>query len=74
LTKLPRVSGRECIDALTRAGFAVRRQQSSHVILRRSEPFTQLVVPDHRELDRGMLRAILRQAGLSVDEFVGLLR
>jgi len=74
LTKLPRVSGRECIDALTRAGFLIRRQQSSHVILRRDEPFTQLVVPDHRELDRGTLRAILRQAGLSVEEFVGLLR
>lgn len=61
-------------DALTRAGFIVRRQQSSHVILRRTDPFTQLVVPDHRELDRGTLRANLRQAGLSVEEFVALLR
>jgi predicted RNA binding protein YcfA (HicA-like mRNA interferase family) len=74
LTKLPRVSGRECIDALTRAGFVVRRQQSSHIVLRRDEPFAQVVVPDHRELDRGTLRAILRQAGLTVEEFVGLLR
>jgi predicted RNA binding protein YcfA (HicA-like mRNA interferase family) len=74
LTKLPRVSGRECIAALTRAGFVVRRQESSHIVLRRSEPFAQLVVPDHRELDRGTLRAILRQAALSVDAFVELLR
>ena len=74
MTKLPRVSGRECIAALTRAGFTVRRQQSSHVVLRRDEPFAQLVVPDHHELDRGTLRAVLRQAGLSVEEFVGLLR
>jgi predicted RNA binding protein YcfA (HicA-like mRNA interferase family) len=74
LTKLPRVSGRECIDALTRAESAVRRQQSSHVVLGRVEPFAQLVVPDHRELDRGTLRAILRQAGLSVEQFVEFLR
>jgi predicted RNA binding protein YcfA (HicA-like mRNA interferase family) len=43
------------------------------MILRRDDPFAQLVVPDHKELDRGTLRAILRQAGVSVNEFVGLL-
>ena len=43
------------------------------MILRRTEPFAQVVVPDHRELDRGTLRAILRQAGLSVAEFAELL-
>jgi predicted RNA binding protein YcfA (HicA-like mRNA interferase family) len=43
------------------------------MILRRDDPFTQLVVPDHKELDRGTLRAILRQAGVGVEEFVGLL-
>jgi len=74
LTKLPRVSGRECIDALRRAGFTVRRQESSHIVLRRNDPLTQLVVPDHRELDRGTLRAIIRQSELTVEEFVELLR
>jgi predicted RNA binding protein YcfA (HicA-like mRNA interferase family) len=43
------------------------------MILRRDDPFGQLVVPDHKELDRGTLRAILRQAGVDVEEFVGLL-
>jgi predicted RNA binding protein YcfA (HicA-like mRNA interferase family) len=43
------------------------------MVLRRDEPFGQVVVPDHRALDRGTLRAILRGAGLSVDEFVALL-
>jgi predicted RNA binding protein YcfA (HicA-like mRNA interferase family) len=43
------------------------------MILRRQEPFAQLVVPDHAELDRGTLRAIIRQAGLTVDEFNKLL-
>ena len=73
MSKLPRVSGRECVLALEKAGFSIRRQESSHVILRRSEPFAQLVVPDHKELDRGTLRAIIRQSGLTVESFVSLL-
>jgi len=73
MSKLPRVSGRECVRALVRAGFCVRRQEGSHIILRHDAPFAQVVVPDHPELDRGTLRAIIRQTGLSVDEFVALL-
>ena len=72
MSRLPRVSGRECVKALEKVGFYVKRQESSHIILRRDEPFAQVVVPDHKELDRGTLRAIIRQAGLSVDEFVKL--
>lgn len=73
MNALPRISGRECIKALGKAGFTLKRQEGSHIILRRASPFGQVVVPDHKELDRGTLRAIIRQAGLSVDEFVGLL-
>jgi len=73
MIKLPRVSGRECVRALLSAGFVVRRQKSSHIVLRRVSPFVQVVVPDHDELDRGTLRAIIRHAGLSVDQFVQLL-
>ena len=73
MTKLPRVSGRECAKALAKVGFALRRQEGSHMILRREGPFAQVVVPDHRELDRGTLRAILRQAGMDVSEFLELL-
>lgn len=61
------------MKALSRAGFSLRRQHGSHMILRRDEPFTQLVVPDHKELDRGTLRAIIRQASLTVDQFINLL-
>jgi len=43
------------------------------MVLRRDDPFAQVVVPDHKELDRGTLRAIIRQAGLSVDEFSNLM-
>jgi predicted RNA binding protein YcfA (HicA-like mRNA interferase family) len=70
---LPQISGRDCVKALTKAGFYIKRQQGSHIILRRDEPFGQVVVPDHKILDRGTLRAIIRQIGLSVDEFLELL-
>ncbi len=73
MSKLPRVSGSEVVAALSKIGFYVRRQRGSHMILRRDEPFAQTTVPNHRELDSGTLRAILRQIGLSVDEFSGLL-
>jgi len=72
MIKLPRISGQECIKALLKAGFYLKRQQGSHIILRRDEPFSQLVVPDHKELDRGTLRAIIRQADLSVEDFISL--
>ncbi len=73
MSGLPRISGRECVKALEKAGFVFRRQEGSHIILRRNEPFGQVVVPDHKELDRGTLRAIIRQAGISVEEFTKLL-
>jgi predicted RNA binding protein YcfA (HicA-like mRNA interferase family) len=73
VSKLPRVSGHECVRALEKAGFFIRRQEGSHIILRRNEPFVQVVVPDHKELDRGTLRAIIRQSGLTVEDFVASL-
>ena len=73
MTGLPRTSGRACVKALGKAGFYLKRQHGSHMIVRRDEPFAQVVVPDHKELDRGTLRAIIRQAGLGLEEFVGLL-
>jgi predicted RNA binding protein YcfA (HicA-like mRNA interferase family) len=74
MSKLPVVSGKECIRVLGKAGFYFKRQEGSHITLRRDNPFTQVVVPVHKELDRGTLRAIIRQTGLSVDEFIKLLR
>jgi len=73
MSSLPRISGRECVKALLKVGFVERRQHGSHIILRRDKPFAQLVVPNHRELDRGTLRAIIHQAGLNVEEFVQLM-
>jgi len=73
MSKLPRIFGRKCIKTLERAGFQVLRQRGSHIILRRDFPFAEVVVPNHKELDRGTLRSIIRQAGFSVDEFVNWL-
>ncbi len=73
MSGLPRISGRECASALGKAGFHIQRQHGSHMILRRNEPFAQIVVPDHKELDRGTLRAIIRQANITLEEFTKLL-
>ena len=73
MTGLPRISGRGCARALGKIDFYLKRRQSSHMILRRDEPFAQVVVPDHKELDRGTLRAIIRQASLSVKDFLRLM-
>jgi predicted RNA binding protein YcfA (HicA-like mRNA interferase family) len=74
MSKLPLVSGKECVKALERAGFYFKRQEGSHIILRRDDPFAQVVVPAHKELDRGTLRGIIRQAGLNVEEFTNFLK
>ncbi len=73
MSKLPQVSGSDVVRALQKLGFTVRRQQGSHIILRRDEPFAQTVVPNHRQIDRGTLRAILRQSEVSAEEFIGQL-
>lgn len=75
MSKLPVVSGRQAVKAFQKIGYEVDRQRGSHIQLRQSSaPFRRLTVPDHRELGRGLLRALIRDAGLSVDEFVALLR
>ena len=70
MSKLPSISGQEWVSALVKVGLYMKRQRGSHIILRRDDPYAQLVVPDHKELDRGTLRAITRHADISVDEFV----
>lgn len=71
MTKVPRISGRECVKALGAVGFYLKRQEGSHLILRRDEPFAQVVVPDHKELDRGTLRLSSgRPASVSMSSYV----
>ncbi len=74
MSALPVVSGREVVKALAKIGYAFDRQRGSHIIIRQqSPPHRRLTVPDHNELAKGTLRAILRQAGLTVEEFENLL-
>ncbi len=70
---LPVISGDDAVKALSKCGFRFIRQTGSHMILRRQDPFSQVTVPKHKRLDRGTLRAIIRQAQLSVSEFIALL-
>jgi len=72
MPKLPRVSGAETIRALERLGFTQVRQRGSHVVLKRVGPekVTGCVVPRHLELATGTLRGILKQADVTVEEFV----
>jgi predicted RNA binding protein YcfA (HicA-like mRNA interferase family) len=73
VSRLPVISGRDFVRAMAKVGFVLDRQKGSHLILFRADPPTTLSVPDHRELDRGTLRSLLRQAGVSPDEISRLL-
>ncbi|MCH8853195.1 MAG: type II toxin-antitoxin system HicA family toxin [Planctomycetes bacterium] len=73
MARLPRVSGRQAVRAFEHAGFVVRRRRGSHVILVKSGSPVTLSVPDHREVATGTLRGLIRNAGMTVDEFRDLL-
>ena len=75
MPRLPRVSGAEAIRVLHRLGFVQVRQRGSHVILKRIGPekVTGCVVPLHAELALGTLRGILKQAGVTSEEFIAKL-
>lgn len=65
---LPHVSGAQALRALGKLGFTVVRQKGSHVVLRRGA--SGCVLPLHRELKVGTLSGVLKQAGISVEEFM----
>ena len=70
---LPVVSGARLIRALEKLGWQQIRQRGSHVRLKHPERTTFLVVPLHRELKRGTLSAILKDAGVTADRLRDLL-
>jgi predicted RNA binding protein YcfA (HicA-like mRNA interferase family) len=73
--KLPRVDSRQLVQSLKQAGFEEQRQRGSHLHLRRASDGKRVTVPVHqgRTMPVGTLRAILRDADISVDEFLELL-
>lgn len=74
MPKLPVLSGHETAKILSKAGFEIRRQKGSHIILVKetSESKRAVVVPNHPEIDRGTLVEIIRQVGLKREEFLKL--
>jgi predicted RNA binding protein YcfA (HicA-like mRNA interferase family) len=76
MSKLPIVSGRQAVTVFTHIGYQVVRQRGSHMRLRDdSNPAPlPLTVPDHKVVKPGLLHDLLRDAGLSVEEFIRLLK
>jgi predicted RNA binding protein YcfA (HicA-like mRNA interferase family) len=76
VTKVPSLSYQEIVGALQRAGWVVVRQRGSHIRLQKRLPaeVLKVTVPAHRPLKRSTLAHILKQARLSAEEFLALLR
>lgn len=75
MPKLPIISGINLIRALTKIGYGIDHQTGSHFILRhKTPPHRRLTVPNHKEIAKGTLRAIIRQAGLTREEFLKSLK
>lgn len=72
--RIPVCSGDDAVKAFERVGWSRARQRGSHVTLVRAGSIVVLTVPMHRELGPGILRSLIRRAGLSVREFEALLK
>lgn len=73
MTKLPALSGKELCRILRSIGYNIDHQTGSHIILRNENPpYRRLTVPNHKEIAKGTLRSISRQAGLTIEEFIAL--
>ncbi len=72
MPKLPVISGKKVVKVLSRIGYEFDHQVGSHMILRNSHG-QRVSVPNHSELDKGTLKAILRDVDLTVEEFIKLL-
>jgi len=75
MPKLPVLSGIKVVKILAQIGYEIDRQTGSHIILRhREEPHRRLTVPNHDEIAKGTLLAIIKQSGLTREEFMKLLK
>ncbi len=74
MPKLPNISGKELVQILRKIGYEVDHQTGSHMILRQNkEPYRRLTIPNHTEIAKGTLLAIIKEAGLNREEFFDLL-
>ena len=74
MEKLSVISGAEVVSALERDGWFVNRESGIHVILLKKGNNASLSVPMYRDLVPGTVQALIQAAGLTIDEFVGLLK
>lgn len=75
MAKLPAISGREAVKAFERDGWrVVRRARSRHIIMKKEDMVTTLSIPEHKALDRGLLRSLIRDAYISIEKFNELLK
>jgi len=74
VSRLPQVTGRDAVKVLRQVGYEQDHMRGSHIVMRQVViPHRRITVPDHNPIAKGTLRAIIRQAGLTVEEFVALL-
>ena len=71
--RLGNISGKEAAKAFAKAGWQVMGQVGSHLVMTKPGMRTNLSIPQHKELSIGTLRALIRAAGLSIEEFIELL-
>jgi len=75
LSGLPVISAKELISIIKKMGYEIDHQTGSHIILRNKQtPFRRLTIPNHKEIAKGTLRAIIRESGLTLEEFLNLLK
>jgi predicted RNA binding protein YcfA (HicA-like mRNA interferase family) len=75
LSKLPVLSGKELCKILNKIGYEIDRQTGSHMILRKNTlPHRRLTIPNHKEIAKGTLRKIIRDSGLTLEEFLELVQ
>lgn len=71
--KLRNISGKQAVKAFEKAGWEQIGQVGSHVVMVKSGMRVNLSIPQHKELSVGTLRALIRNANLTVDEFLKLI-
>ncbi|QWR76703.1 type II toxin-antitoxin system HicA family toxin [Candidatus Magnetomonas plexicatena] len=73
MTRLPVLSGKDLCKALEKFGYFIDHQTGSHIILRHYlPPYRRAVVPNHKEIAKGTLKAILNQTGITIEELSSL--
>ena len=74
MTKPPLLSGKKIVKTFEKAGYCRVTQKGSHIKIRNDNYQITLIIPDHKEVDRWTLKGIIRDSGLTIEEFIRLLK